>query len=79
MTALDGPACSSVEFYRWTVEKGLRAFAAHLIQAPALSVSFIAPLLHKLSGIKMSPSFTIIMDSLSMRKEGALAVIKDRK
>jgi hypothetical protein len=66
MTGHDRPGDAIIETHFAAICKGVWAFAAYVVQAPASFRSIITPLFHKLPGIIVRPAFADIMDSLSI-------------
>ena len=56
-----------------------RAFATHLVEAPALAVSFVVPLAHKLTGVEMAATLTVVVDASSIGEEGASQIVSSRQ
>ena len=49
-----------------TVISGFRTFAAHLIEAIALSVAFVSPLLNKTARIIVSSPLALVMNDVAV-------------
>ena len=43
--------------------------AAHLVEAPALAVALVAPLLHVLAGVEVGPPLAVVVDRLAVGEE----------
>src|SRR5579864_3940990 len=79
MPRLDRPTGCVIEAHRRAVERCLRTFAPHLVEAPAAPVSLVAPLLHVATSVKMSTALALIMDDPSIRKERPIVLIDCRQ
>src|SRR5579864_4649276 len=79
MARLHGPARAVVKAYRRAVERRLRAFAPHLVKAPATPVPLVAPLLHIAASTEVSPPLALIVDDASISKERPVVLIQCRQ
>jgi hypothetical protein len=61
-----------------TVGKGLRSFTADLVEAVTELMIPVAVLLDKTTFVKMSPTFTMVMNSSTISKERTVQVIESR-
>src|SRR6516225_3759809 len=61
------------------VEGGLRAFAAHLVEAPAFAVSFVSPLLDVPAGVVVSAALALIVNDPAVSKQGTVILVRSRK
>src|SRR5512143_2063615 len=75
VATLDRPTRSPIVFDGGTIEKRLRPFTAHLIQAPALTVPFVAPLANKLPGVEMCAALAVVVYSLSVSEKRAVPAV----
>jgi hypothetical protein len=74
----DRPNTDVIETDCGTVGKGLRSFAADLVEAVTELMIPIAELFNKATFIKMSPTFTMVMNSSTIGKERTVQVIESR-
>src|SRR5579864_1744448 len=75
MARLHGPTGAIVKAHGRAVERCLRAFAPHLVEAPATPVSFVTPLLHVAAGVEVSTPLALIVDDASISKERPVVLI----
>src|SRR6266487_4879619 len=75
MPDADGPVRAIVPLDARAVIVGRGPFAPHLVEAPALLVTFITPLLHKLTGIVVRAARAIIVNAVAVGKQRSPQVI----
>src|SRR6516164_10571229 len=78
VTAADRPIGTFVPLHHRTVLRGRRSFAAHLVEAMALPVRFVAPRFHILPGVKMSAPFAIVVNGLTISEQRASEPVERR-
>src|SRR6266702_2946936 len=66
MPNADGPVGRIVPLNDGTVILGGRSLAAHLVEAPALPMALIAPLLHKLTGVVVRAARAVVMNAFAV-------------
>src|SRR5271157_2543208 len=69
MPNADGPVRAIVPLNARAVIVGRGPFAAHLVEAPALPVTFIPPLFNKLAGVVVRAARTIIVNAVAVGKQ----------
>src|ERR1019366_2668880 len=72
----NGPAGVVVPLHDRTVEGRFGSFASHLVKAPALAMTLVAPFGNKASGIEVSAAFALIVDDPAIRKERPVVLIE---
>lgn len=78
MSGFHRPARAAIPAYGWTVIGGLRPLAAHLVQAPALAMSLVSPILDKAARVVVRSTLTLIMNDVSVSEQGAVIGIEPR-
>ena len=58
------------------VEGRFRALAAHLVQAPALAVAFVAPLLHETAGVVVGAALALIVDDAAVGEQRTVVLVE---
>ena len=79
MPGLHRPACPVVPAHGRAVVGRLRALAAHLVEAPALAVAFVAPVLHVAAGVVMGPALALVVNELSVGEERPVVLVQRRQ
>ena len=69
MSAADRPVGALVPLDDRTVLRSRRPLAAHLVEAVAMAMRFVAPGLYVLSGVEMCAPLAIVMDCLAVGEE----------
>src|SRR5271166_3987346 len=75
VTGLHRPARTIIPTYRGAIKGRLRALAAHLVQAPALAMAIVTPLLNVTTRIVVGASLALVMDDAPVREQRPVVLI----
>lgn len=76
MPSANRPAGVVIPLNDWAVKCRRRAFASHLVQAPSLAMSLLAPLGDEPPRIEVRSALALIVNDAAIREQRAIVLIE---
>jgi hypothetical protein len=79
VAGFNGPTGGAVPLHAGAVVVGLGAFAAHLVEAPALARALVAPLFNVAAGVVVGAALTLVVDEVAVSEERPAVLVEFRQ